>query len=71
MSIKATSKPESGFRGYAGRDRIADISSFPWPGVPATHPRDWCNDCTRAWHHGRYQVKHLNAMCGMHRRWRG
>jgi len=70
MSILATSRPEGGSRPGGPPASVRYEVNPAWPGIPASHPLDWCNDCTRAWYGGRYVVKHLNVMCDTHRRWR-
>ena len=67
--IRATHAPETRGGLPHGPPVVRYDTSAPWPGIPADHPRQWCNDCSRAWRGGRYQVKHLNIMCAVHRGW--
>ena len=68
--IRATRAPETSGRTVTGPPSVRYETNGAWPGIPADHPADWCDSCTRAWRGGRYQVKHLNTMCDTHRGWR-
>ena len=68
--IRASRAPETRGGLPQGPPLVRYDVSRAWPGIPADHPADWCDSCTRAWHAGRYVVKHLNIMCDTHRGWR-
>lgn len=67
MSIRGTTRPETRGHQRTGPDPVRFQVSADWPGIPADHPRQWCEHCTRAWLGGRYVIKVLNAMCPVHR----
>ena len=66
MSIRGTRVPETAGRSRGAPPPVRYDTSLPWPGITAEHPRDWCDSCTRAYLHGTYQVKQVNAMCETH-----
>lgn len=65
-ALRAQCVPDGAGGSPLGPERTRDRTSPLWAGIDASDPRDWCGLCTRAMRGGVYQVKAVDAMCGVH-----